>query len=188
MPSACVARVTEARGPAEPEPQLPVRLRALFVEHASFVSRSLCRLGVDKTELDDAIKRVFSIAYREPVGRQPRLHARAWLYSICARIARPERRWRLAGSPEVLGEEPAAAEPLERSGPDAGGALRRLLLNELPPLQREVFVLYEVENMPLAEVAEALGCSVRRTRSCLRAARERVLAEVERMAAECDDE
>lgn len=152
-------------------PELPLRLRALFVEHAAFVSRSLRWLGVRRSELGDALKQVFSIAYHEPTGRKQREHARAWLYSICARVARSQQSRQSSLSPEVFEDTPG-----------------RQLLNELPAREREVFVLYEVEDMPLSEVAEALGCSIRRVRSSLRAARERVLAEVERMAAECDDD
>jgi RNA polymerase sigma-70 factor (ECF subfamily) len=50
----------------------------------------------------------------------------------------------------------------------------------LPPDQREVFVLYEVEHIPMAQIAEAAGIPLYTAYSRLRIARRRILAEVER--------
>jgi RNA polymerase sigma-70 factor (ECF subfamily) len=60
-------------------------------------------------------------------------------------------------------------------------ALGYRLLERLPPLQRQVFVLYEVEDMSMAEVAQALDCPLQTAYSRLHKARERVLAEVARI-------
>jgi RNA polymerase sigma-70 factor, ECF subfamily len=183
-----VARAITARTTGEPLHRLPQPLRAVFAEHAPFVLRSLRWLGVRKAELDDTFKQIFSIAYQEPRDHAQTGQVRAWLYSICRRVTGSPRydRQRHDTPQELFGEDAAATVSLERLGHRAAATLGRRLLSQLPAPQREVFVLYEVENLPLALVAQATGCSLRRVRLLLSAAREQVLAEVERMAAECE--
>jgi len=50
------------------------------------------------------------------------------------------------------------------------------LLEALPPHEREVFVLYEVEDMTMPEIAQVLGCPLQTGYSRLNRARERILA------------
>jgi len=68
--------------------------------------------------------------------------------------------------------DPAQEEHLQRQE-----ARRRLLaaLDQLDGDKREVFVLYEIEQRPMKEVAEALGCPVQTAYYRLHAARERVV-------------
>ena len=56
----------------------------------------------------------------------------------------------------------------------------RRILAALPEEQRAVFLLFEVERMPMIEVAEALGCPLQTAYSRLHKARERVLATLDR--------
>jgi RNA polymerase sigma-70 factor (ECF subfamily) len=55
-------------------------------------------------------------------------------------------------------------------------ALVRLqaLLETLEPQKREVFLLYEVEELPMAEVARAVGCPLRTAYAWYNQAREHV--------------
>jgi RNA polymerase sigma-70 factor (ECF subfamily) len=57
-------------------------------------------------------------------------------------------------------------------------ALRRLrqALDQIEPVQRDVFVLYEIEELPMAEVAQAVGCPLQTAYSRLHAARRAVAA------------
>src|SRR5262245_35284280 len=58
------------------------------------------------------------------------------------------------------------------------------LLQQLPEEQREVFVLYEVEDMSMPEIARALDCPLQTAYARLYAARARILAQVQRAPAE----
>ena len=159
-------------------------LREIFVEHAPFVCRSLRRLGVAETDLDDMLQEVFVVVHRRlpeysEVGR-----ARSWLYSICRRMAQAQRRKRLRRRESLM---PAPPEELTTGGQEErvenrqALALGEELLARLPTEQREVFVLYEVEELGMAEIAAAVGCPLQTAYSRLYAARARILADVEQL-------
>jgi RNA polymerase sigma-70 factor (ECF subfamily) len=90
------------------------------------------------------------------------------------RAARPEQAW--AEPPEVA--EPAPQQRLI----EHGEALRFgfQLLQSLPEKERAVFVLFELEQLPMSEIAAALECPVQTAYARLHRARERVRADVER--------
>ncbi|MFT3924193.1 MAG: sigma-70 family RNA polymerase sigma factor [Myxococcales bacterium] len=159
------------------------RLREVFDEHASFVCRSLRRLGVSETDLDDVLQEVFLVVYQRLRDYQERGRARSWLYSICTRVAQAHRRKSLRRREHLTSEPPetmAAATQLAQLEDRDALALGHHLLSLLSPEQREVFVLYEVEDMTMPEIAEALSCPVQTAYSRLHKARERILAEVRR--------
>lgn len=58
------------------------------------------------------------------------------------------------------------------------------LLSALDEDRRTVFVLYEVEELPMEEVATIVGCPVATAYSRLRAARKLVLAAARRLEAQ----
>jgi len=171
-PEALAIGEAEAPEPYQPALHLPTPLRELFEGHAPFVSRSLGYRGVPDAQLDAALRDVFSFVFErlEEYGKQESV--RAWLYAIAARVSRT-----YGCSAETVFWEAVAPED------SAALAFGRHLLTELPPPQREAFLLYEVEDMPLAEVAQALDCTRRTAYAWLQAARERIVAEVERIAA-----
>jgi len=55
-------------------------------------------------------------------------------------------------------------------------ALARAALDRLDSEERAAFVLHEVEDLPLEEVATALDCSTRTVKRRLRAARDKLIA------------
>jgi RNA polymerase sigma-70 factor, ECF subfamily len=175
--------VREPRSQHASPPGEPPRLRTVFDEHGAFVCRSLRMCGVREADLDDVLQEVFLVVHQRLPDYEERGSARAWLYSICTRVARAQRRklWRRRA--EVAGELPeigaAAATQLESVADSEALALGHQLLQRLPPEQRDVFWLYEVEDLTIAEIARALGCPLQTAYSRLRAARQRVSAEVQ---------
>jgi RNA polymerase sigma-70 factor (ECF subfamily) len=149
-------------------------LQARFAQHGAFVYRSLCYLGVREQDLDDALQQVFLGAWHD---RRDAPSERGWLYAMCKRVARD----RTLMKPQFW-SDPAQIKDRE------GLAFAQQLLDLLPEEQREVFLLYEVEGMPMPEIARSLQCPVRIARSLLHEARERIVAEVERRAAEASDD
>jgi RNA polymerase sigma-70 factor (ECF subfamily) len=170
---------------SEPAATQPSRLREAFQTHGAFVCRSLRHLGVPEADLDDLLQEVFLVVSKRLDGYEERGRARAWLYSICSRITQGHRR-KVTRRRE---SEPAAELAAQPSQLDAVQNRQALelgfrLLQQLPAQQREVFVLYEVEDMPMVEIAQALGCPLQTVYSRLYKARERILAQVQQLQAE----
>ena len=107
--------------------------------------------------------------------------ARSWLYAIALHVARAQRRTksRLQHVQRQFseGEDPAAPAG---EGPEVSvGNCYDLqqaakLLDLLTDEQRQVFVLYEVEQLTLKEIAAIQQCPIQTAYSRLHAARERL--------------
>jgi RNA polymerase sigma-70 factor, ECF subfamily len=158
---------------------------AIYTEHLGLVWRSLRALGVAEGSIEDATQDVFIVVHRRLADFEARSSSRTWLYGIVLRIARNYRRreHRKGGlaSLDVAHELPDAAPgPHEEAA--TAEELRRLteLLNALDEDKREVFVLFELEQMSAPEIAEMLGVNVNTVSSRLRAARRALDAAVER--------
>ncbi len=173
------ALVTEplARAPldrAHAPPRALPELRAVFDAHADFVARALRYLGVPPGDLDDALQEVFLVVHAR-LGELARPEAlRAWLRQIARHVAMAARR-KHAQRREQLGDAPDA--PLDLATTEVAHERRDLLLHLLDQLQdeqREAFVLYEIEEMSMREVAELIGCPLQTAYSRHRAARERL--------------
>jgi len=155
---------------------LPPQLRDVFERHSAFVFRSLRYLGFRDPAIDEAFERVFVLAHRH-IQATGELPGRDWLFAASKRIAREQ----------STGLAAPAFEPAP--GVDRGAlAFGHALLGVLSEEQREVFWLYEVEDLPVREIARALRRPERSIRSSLLGARQRVVAEVERIAAGTHDE
>ena len=151
--------------------------RQIFDAHARFVWRSLLGLGVHDSDVADASQQVF-LVLRAKLGHiDAGCAISTFVYGICLRVASDFRR-RAHTRREQL-----CAQPPERlaAAPQDGivshrEALRHLqtALDQLDPDQREVFVLYEIEELPMTEVATAVGCPLQTAYSRLHAARGKV--------------
>jgi RNA polymerase sigma-70 factor, ECF subfamily len=160
-----------------------VRLREIFDQQAAFVWRCLRHLGVPSADLEDATQEVFVVVHGRLGEYQERERLRAWLYAICVRVAQRHKRKAARSREHVTAEPPemiASATQQLRIEQREALALGQRLLALLPEAQRAVFLLYEIERMPMAEVAAALGCPLQTAYARLHKARERVQAEVQR--------
>jgi RNA polymerase sigma-70 factor, ECF subfamily len=131
----------------------------LFETHASFVWRVLRRYGVPERELPDACQDVFLVVHRKLGEFEQRSSVRTWLYAIAQRTALATRR-RARFTRERLEEPAEQAEAATQHEHAERAQHLRLIQEALAALnddQREVFALYELEGMTMAEVAQALG-------------------------------
>jgi RNA polymerase sigma-70 factor (ECF subfamily) len=179
--------VTATRQEHEPTPDTASRVRELLEEHGPFVCRSLRRLGIAESDLDDMLQEVFLVVYQRLSDYEERNRARSWLYSICTRVAYAHRRKMFRRRESVAAELPESLAPatqLQSVEDREALILGHRLLALLSPEQREVFVLYEVEDMPMQQIATAIGCPLQTAYSRLHKARSRLLAEVERARVE----
>lgn len=150
----------------------------LFRQHAQFVWRALRRLGVREGDVDDVCQEVFVVVVRRLSTFEGRSSIRTWIYGIAARAASDYRR-----SGRVRREVVTEAPPEPSSAPTqddaiAAGEARAMLdelLETLDDERRAVFVLYEIEELTMPEVAEALGCPLQTAYSRLHAARKAIL-------------
>src|SRR6185436_6861354 len=112
----------------------------------------LRRLGVGPRETEDACQEVFLQIFRYLHRFERRADFRTWIYKLCiSQAARLRRRAALRLS--WLSAEPAAAPAWSES--HAVGLVDRALA-ALGPRARTVFVLFELEGVPTAEIAQLL--------------------------------
>lgn len=156
---------------------------AVVREHTALVERVLLRSGVAERDLPDARQEVFLVVLRKLAGFEHRSLLTTWLYRIAIRVASQYRR-RAYHRREAL-----AAEPAEELASDDtlaalelrdDFALALAALQRMDEAKREVLVLYELEELPMAEVAARLRCPLKTAFSRLYAARREVLVELRR--------
>ena len=148
----------------------------IFREHGPFVWRALRRLGVAPSDVDDACQEVFVVVHRKLPEYRGDSQLRTWLYGIAVRVAAASRR-RAHVRHEIPSDEPISPEAASSSTPEGTAVEREAIalldraLNELDDEKRAVFVLYEIEGLEMAEVAEAVDCPIQTAYSRLHAAR-----------------
>lgn len=147
--------------------------RALYERFLPLVYRVACRMGVADSDLPDLCQEVFFRVHRGLDSFRGDAQLSTWLYSIVLREVSRLRRHRAVGKAllALLGRQPrpAAADPAA-SRLEVAWELERLL-GRMKPKHREVFVLFELEELSLDEIAAALGCPLETVRSRLRHAR-----------------
>lgn len=163
---------TSTAGPA-------VDVAALFQEHGRFVFRLLRRLGVPDADVDDVFQEVFVIVHRKLATLDPTVSRRAWTYGVSVRCAanyRKRQRARREVATEEMADRPDERLVMPGEVIDARKAKDILgqILARLDDDKREVFVLHVIEELPMNEVADALGCPVATAWSRLYAARKLV--------------
>lgn len=148
-----------------------------FEQHFSMVWRSLRRLGVPQSALDDAAQDVFLVLHRRWGDFRHQSSLRTWIYGILLRVAsdhtRRARRERARWSPEEVPELESSAESPDHLYQQREAALLlRLALAQLEDKEREMLVLIDLEERSVVEAAEALGINLNTAYSRLRRARQ----------------
>jgi RNA polymerase sigma-70 factor, ECF subfamily len=153
----------------------PSALRQLVQEHYDFIWRLLARLNVSSPEVDDAAQQVFMVLVSREgltikVGSE-----RAFLYGVALRVAKEFRRKsqsqlnHIIPDPEVLIDRTHDVEAVaERS--QARRQLDRIL-QQMPDNLKEAFILFELEDLSVPQIAELLSIPTGTVASRLRRAR-----------------
>lgn len=149
----------------------------VFERTAPFVWRALRRLGVREADVPDVCQEVFVVVHRRLADFDGSSALRTWIYGICLRTASQYRRRapQLREVPEADAHEQAVL-PEQEDSLERRRARDRLdvALQRLDDDKRAVFVLYELEELPMKEVAAALGCPLQTAYSRLHGARREV--------------
>jgi RNA polymerase sigma-70 factor (ECF subfamily) len=173
--------------PPVPEQAAPERLEAMATANFQFIWRSLRRLGVPPVGVDDAAQQVFEVASRRlseilPGRERAFLFKTALLVAAEGRRGAARRKERFPDSPveELVDPAPTPEEANE-------WAKKRALLDEILLSirleERTVFVLFELEELSMAEIAEIVEIPPGTVASRLRRAREEFHAQAKRLRA-----
>lgn len=133
-----------------------------FEAYAGYVLQLLRRLGVREADLEDVAQEVFVVVHAQLSAFEGRSSLKTWICGIAIRKTSEyrrkayQRRERLLPDAVEAQIEPADQEAgLER---DERAEQLRAALADLPEKQLQVFVLYEIEELSMREVARAIGC------------------------------
>jgi RNA polymerase sigma-70 factor (ECF subfamily) len=152
----------------------PLTFDAVVAEHGPYIWRVLRRLGVRPSDIEDVWQETFIVVHRKLDAFEGRSQLRTWLSAIAVRVASDYRnrahRRREQATEEVPDDGTAASQHDDLVEQERRALLDRLI-GELKPEQREVIVLYEFAELPMQEVAEALGCPLQTAYSRLHAGR-----------------
>lgn len=163
----------------KPRPQTPPEKAALFratfeTEHR-YVWNSLRRLGVRERDLPDVTHDVFMAFFRVLDGFDRERPIKPFLFGIAFRVASDYRR--LGRNKNEFLDEP---EDRRDSTPNAESAVSRSedrtlvqeALAEIEPERRAVFIMHDIDETSMPEIAEALGIPLNTGYSRLRLARQ----------------
>jgi RNA polymerase sigma-70 factor (ECF subfamily) len=137
-----------------------VAWRTLYDRFAPIIYRFLAAFGVPMEEREDACQEVFVAVYRSLGRFRGEARLSTWIYRIAARHAsRTARRRRVRSLLSTL----LVREPAPPPAPDPSERSERLqildeLISRLSPKKRLVLVLFEIEGVPIEEVAKIAGC------------------------------
>jgi len=163
-----------------------VALAEMYEAHFERVWRWAHGFGVRPSDLEDAVQEVFVVAHRRYGEFGHRSQVSTWLFGICMRVAAGFRR-------KAHVRRETATEDMERvltdSAPSPEGPLlgrqaaelAQRILDGLDEDKRAVFILHELEDLTLKEIAEMLGCPLQTVYSRLAAARKHFQREAQRL-------
>jgi RNA polymerase sigma-70 factor (ECF subfamily) len=182
---------------SQARPQLPCEAPLVGSTHApdfqavyraefSYVWKTLRRLGAPPRDLDDLTHDLFVVVYRRLSDYDATRPLRPWLFGIAVRVMSDYRRSaRRIREPLETHAEPPPEAPIAEEATVAAEA-RSLLIQALDSLdldRRAVFVMHELDELPIPEVAVSLGIPVNTAYSRLRLARAEIAAFVRRFRA-----
>jgi RNA polymerase sigma-70 factor (ECF subfamily) len=142
----------------------------LFETEIAYVCRTLRRLGIAESEIEDLAHEVFVTVYRRLDSYDASRPLRPWLFGIAFRVAAGFRRlmrhqWEVVGT-----ETEAAASDRAIAQLEARDAVLHAL-DALSLEQRAVFIAHELDGQAIPDVAHVLEIPLNTAYSRLRAAR-----------------
>lgn len=185
MVSARLAAVTEraatVTSTSTPDERREERIERMVREHHAFAWRSVRRLGVRDADLDDVVQEVF-LTVAKNLDTIERERERGYVFRTCAFLAAHARRT-VQRRREVVDDARVSEEIDARPTPEQSAAANQarerlqMILDDMPKDLGEVFVLFELERMTMAEIADVLSVPPGTVASRLRRAREIFLAQ-----------
>jgi RNA polymerase sigma-70 factor (ECF subfamily) len=166
-------------------PGLDEALDHMYERHAPDVERWVQRLAGPRADIDDLIHDVFVVALRRRGEFRGEASPRTWLFRITHHVVRNRRHRDFVRRLLLARHAPALAAPPPGTALDDIERVERTArlyaaLDRLPDDYRTALVLYELEGLSGAEVAELLGVELGTLWVRLHRARAKLLALLER--------
>jgi RNA polymerase sigma-70 factor, ECF subfamily len=161
-------------------------LERIYEAEFEFVWNTLRRFGAVRSELEDLTHDVFIAAFPKGGAFDPSRAVRPWLCGVAFRILSDHRK-KARSTREVLDEAPDTSD--SALGPEESVSAqqdRRMLDQAMAALdadKRAVFVMHEINELKMPEVAEALEIPLNTAYSRLRLARGQMMETLNRLAA-----
>lgn len=160
---------------------------ALYHRYWWTVYRWVARLRIPASDRADVCQEVFLSIHRSIGGFRGQCQLPTWMFAIAARRAGTEWRRRqeqgelenllLADSAETI------ADPFDSQD---GGRVLRELLHRIAPKKRAVFIMFELRESEMSDIARSMGCSQDTAWSRLHHARAELLAAAEKRGLPCE--
>jgi RNA polymerase sigma-70 factor (ECF subfamily) len=156
----------------------------LYERHRTPVFRFACRMLGSAAQAEDVMQECFLSVLRRPEAFQDeRASLRTYLYAIARHLSwqhlrRSGLETTVEELPESAPEGTGTAEPLRRMLDGEAATAVRGAVAMLSPLQREAIVLFEYQEMSLAEIAMVCETDVGTIKARLHRARERLRREL----------
>jgi RNA polymerase sigma-70 factor (ECF subfamily) len=163
-------------------------LEDIYGRYVDFVWRTLRRHGVPPEDTNDAVQEVFLVVHRTLEGFEGRSSLPTWLFTICRSIAR-DRRQRAHRRLEVvrpdllIDDVDERANAAARAEHNARLTLLETIFAGMDAELRDVFVLFEIEDMTGEEISQALAIPLGTAYSRLQLARKAFKRGVARLEA-----
>jgi RNA polymerase sigma-70 factor, ECF subfamily len=151
---------------------------SIYMRHRVAMYRFACRLLKSESAAEDVTHDCFLSLFKNPERFDPTrgTSLRTYLFAAVHNLAL--KHFRRAGQETLMDEAtlpeprtPDGVEPLSRLIEAELSAAVRAAVEELPPLQREVLLLFEFEELSLSEIACVLEAEVNTVKSRLARAR-----------------
>jgi RNA polymerase sigma-70 factor, ECF subfamily len=141
----------------------------LFSRYQQPIYGFFCRRVVERAQAEELTQETFLALLRAATRYQPRALFRTYLYAIGFKILRSHRR-KGAFRATFLGQPNSAPDPSKRDATESGLWVRRAV-EKLEPIDREILLLREFEQLTYAEIADLLQLPLNTVRSRLFRAR-----------------
>ncbi|MCP4444233.1 MAG: RNA polymerase sigma factor [Myxococcales bacterium] len=161
----------------------PFSFEVVYRAEVAYLWRTLQRLGVPSSDLEDRAHDVFSVVYRKQDSFDTSRPIRPWLFGIAYRVASDARRSASRRQVPVQDIEITTTG----AGHDEQRAKRRLVLGGLSELsieQRAAVVMHDLDGYTAPEIAAALEVPLNTVYSRLRLGRARFVEALRRQGDE----
>jgi len=162
--------------------------RQVYDTYFDFVWRVAAGRGVPQWAMDDVVQEVFLVVHRKLAEFEGRSTLRTWLFAIVRRVVADHVRKRCnrRTADEVLDDQPivSAEDPAAELERRSAVKLVEAFLDKMSEPHREVFVLYELEQLTTREIAELTRTNENTVQTRLKAARKTFQRALERHRAE----
>jgi RNA polymerase sigma-70 factor (ECF subfamily) len=162
-------------------PQAERSCLTAFQSEFDYLCRTLRRLGIRSSDLEDVVHEVFLVLHRRWDDYDPSFPLRPWLFGIAFRVAAAHRKRTAREVPLARVEvEDTRPHPEQAAVTEEARATVLAALEQVPLRRRAVLVMHDLDNLGMRDIASGLSIPLFTAYSRLRKARKEFEAAVRR--------